>query len=248
MNLRLRFANYAADHTIFVGSWLKDLNIWRKDDHRSHSVILNGADQTIFHARDHKPWDGHGPLKLVTHHWGGNWLKGFDIYQRIDEMLEHPAWKGRIEFTYIGNVPKGFTFKNATLVSPLDAEQLAGALQTYHVYVTGSQNEPGGNHQNEGALCGLPLLYRNSGCMQEYCDGFGEQFNSLDDFELALQKMMENYPAHQAAMSEYPHTAESMVQQYLQVFDELMDKRSDIVSRRHLLRNPVAFLINQFLM
>lgn len=247
MNLRLRLANYAADHTIFVGAWLKDLNVWRKNE-RTHSVILNGADQNIFHARDHRLWDGHSPLKLVTHHWGGNWLKGFDIYRRIDEMLEHEAWKGRIEFTYIGNVPKGFTFKNATLLSPLDAEHLSQALQTYHVYVTGSQNEPGGNHQNEGALCGLPLIYRNSGCMPEYCEGFGEIFNSPDDFEPALQRMIKNYSTHQAAMRDYPHTAENMVQQYLQVFDELMEKRADIMQQRRLLRNPIIYLINQFLM
>jgi hypothetical protein len=40
-------------------------------------------------------------------------MKGFDVYNKIDQMLSDPAWKGKIEFTYIGNLPKGYQFKNA---------------------------------------------------------------------------------------------------------------------------------------
>ena len=31
-------------------------------------------------------WDKKGPLKLVTHHWGGNYMKGFDIYKKLDTL------------------------------------------------------------------------------------------------------------------------------------------------------------------
>ena len=24
-------------------------------------------------------------LKIVTHHWSGNWMKGFDIYEKLDQ-------------------------------------------------------------------------------------------------------------------------------------------------------------------
>ena len=63
---------------------------------------------------------------------------------------------------------------------------LAAELKRHHAYVTGSMNEPGGNHQNEGALCGLPLLYRRSGCMPEYCAGFGIDFAGVDEVPAAL--------------------------------------------------------------
>ena len=244
MNARLRTANYAADHTVFVGSWLKDLPVWEE---RDSSVILNGGDKTIFNADGYTPWDGKNPLKLVTHHWGGNWMKGFDIYQRIDEMMGTLAWKDRIQFDYIGNVPKGFTFKNASLLPPQDAEQLNTQLSTYHVYVTGSMNEPGGNHQNEGALCGLPLLYRNSGCMEEYCNGFGEVFQGLDDFEAALERMMANYETHQHSIKGYPHTADVMIDKYLELFGQLMEKREQILAQRKLWRSPWKVLLNQIL-
>ena len=66
MNRRLRLANYAADHTVFIASWLKDLDLWR---HGEWSVVLNGGDPDLFRAEANVPWDRKGPLKLVTHHW-----------------------------------------------------------------------------------------------------------------------------------------------------------------------------------
>jgi hypothetical protein len=168
MNAQLRRANYCADHTVFVGTWLRQLNLWQNEAQSRSNVITNGADATVFNSRNWQAWPKKGPLKLVTHHWGGNWMKGFDIYQRLDSMMAEPEWRGRIEFTYIGNLPRGFAFRNARHVAPLDGEALAGELRSHHAYVTASINEPGGNHQNEGALCGLPLLYRRSGCLPEY--------------------------------------------------------------------------------
>ena len=79
MNWRLRLANYCADHTVFVGTWLQKLPLWRHEDSNSSSVILNGADSKVFHSQGFNPWDGNGPLRLVTHPWGGNWMKGFDV-------------------------------------------------------------------------------------------------------------------------------------------------------------------------
>jgi len=246
MNFRLRLANYAADHTVFVGTWLKDLAVWRKSDGHAHSVIQNGADPVVFHAVGHRPWSGSGPLKLVTHHWGGNWMKGFDVYQQIDAMLGTPAWKDRIDFTYIGNVPKGFRFHNARLVAPMDADQLADALRSHHAYITASICEPGGNHQNEGALCGLPLLYRNSGSMPEYCDGFGVMFDGPNDFESALKRMLDEYPAWHRRMASYPYTTPRTVDAYLTLIQSLHQHRENLLQRRKLWRNPLAFLLNQF--
>ena len=40
-------------------------------------------------------------------------MKGFDVYKKLDDLLSTSEWKNKIEFTYIGNLPKGFNFKNA---------------------------------------------------------------------------------------------------------------------------------------
>ena len=244
MNLRLRLANACADHTVFVGSWLRDLPTWRAKERAPTSVILNGADTRVFNAAGHRRWDGAGPLRLVTHHWGGNWMKGFDVYQRLDRMLAEPAWRGRIAFTYIGNLPPGFGFENATHVMPLTGDALADELRRHHVYLTASINEPGGHHQNEGALCGLPLIYRDSGCLPEYCDGFGVMFEP-DGFEAALERMIAECDRWAAAMPSYPHTAERTTAAYIELFGELVSRRDEIVAARRLGARPVAFLLNQ---
>jgi len=243
MNEQLRRANYCADHTVFVGSWLKQLNLWQNDAHSRSNLITNGADATVFNSRGWQAWREGRPLKLVTHHWGGNWMKGFDIYLRLDSMMAEPEWRNRIEFTYIGNLPRGFVFRNARHVAPLDGEALAGELRSHHAYVTASINEPGGNHQNEGALCGLPLLYRRSGCLPEYCTGFGVSFDE-DDFAVQLQQLIDSYDQFVAVMPSYPHTSERMCSGYLSLFDQMMTDREQILSSRRLLRSPLLVLQN----
>lgn len=179
-----------------------------------------------------------GPLKLVTHHWGGHWMKGFDVYQRLDELLGKDGYRGRIDFTYIGNVPAGFTFQNAKHLAPLHGRALADALRSHHVYLTASRNEPGGNHQNEGGNCGLPLLYLDSGCFPEYCAGYGIAF-SADSFESRLREMMGSYRAWVARMNDFPNTALRMCEGYDALFRDLVARRDEILARRRLWKRPL---------
>ena len=57
MDRLLAEANRAADHTVFVSDWLRDYHASRWFDlMRSHSVILNGADPSIFHPIGAATW------------------------------------------------------------------------------------------------------------------------------------------------------------------------------------------------
>jgi hypothetical protein len=244
MNGRLARANYCADHTVFVGSWMLGLPVWQRTPPIRPAVILNGADTSVFNPQGFSPWRHEGPLRLVTHHWGGNWMKGFDIYQRLDVMLAEPKWKGRLHFTYIGNVPKGFQFINAAHVQALDGTELANEIRSHHGYLTASINEPGGNHQNEGALCGLPMLYRRSGCLPEYCDGFGVSFDERD-FEGALEEYLDRYDEFVGKMPGYPHTADRACREYVSLFDEILSQREETVAARRIWRNLPLMLRNQ---
>jgi hypothetical protein len=161
MNARLRLTNSVADHTIFVASWLKDLNVWVHKS--SSSVILNGASEIEFPRNSASLWDGLKPLRLVTHHWGANELKGWDVYSQIDKMLSLPKWKNKIKLCYIGNKPSKLFTENIDILEPLTGISLSTQLASHHAYITASQNEPAGMHHIEGAVIGLPLVYRNSG-------------------------------------------------------------------------------------
>ena len=245
LNTRLRLANYAADHTVFIATWLKELAVWRRES--PFSILMNGADPTIFYPRPDIQWRKGEPLRLVTHHWGGHANKGFDVYTLLDEWLSDPAFARRFTFTYIGNLPQGLTFKNVRHLTPLDGRPLAQELGRHHAYVTGSINEPAGMHHIEGALCGLPLLFRNSGALPEYCRGFGEEFDSPADFRTALDRLEANYDQLKRAMARYTHTSKHMFDGYLALFDQLVVDADAIRSRRRLWRSPLAFLFSQIL-
>ena len=211
VNRALIRANACADATIFVSAWLKELLTTQGTFVKPHRVILNGSDQNIFHSQGYHSWQPPEKLRLITHHWGTHWLKGFDIYQKLDDLLGTEKYRAKIDFTYVGQLPSGFRFHHATYIAPTQGEDLANILRKHHVYVTASRNEPGSNHQNEGALCGLPLLYIANASMPEYCQGFGVPFTPYN-FEQKLDEMIATYAHWQAQMKHYSHTAGKLVQ------------------------------------
>ena len=245
INYKLRAINYLADHTLFVASWLIKLNLWRSES--SHSVLLNGADQEVFFPIDENLWDKKRPLRLVTHHWGGNLLKGFDVYDHIDRLLDDSEWSSKIEFTYIGNLPKGYKFNNVNHIKPLTGKDLADHIRKNDVYLTASINEPSGNHHIEGACCGLPLLYRNSGALPEYCEGFGVEFDGVSDIEEKLNIMMHSYEELSKKMPKYPNTSINRTPEFVRLFELLYSNRKEVSNSRKLWRNPFMFILNVFL-
>src|SRR5436190_3522633 len=81
-------ANPVADHTVFISGWLRDYHAERWFDlSRPHSVILNGADASVFHPDESTELEPGGTIRLVTHHWSANPLQGFDVYQEVDRLI-----------------------------------------------------------------------------------------------------------------------------------------------------------------
>jgi len=241
VNQRLRRANRCADYTVFVSEWLRSLHLRQSFPCREHQVIRNGSDRSVFSSEAYRPWDGTAPLKLVTHHWSSNPMKGFDIYRRLDGLLASDAFKDKIAFTYIGNLPEGFRFQHVNYHEPLHGLELARLLGQHHVYVSASQHEPGPNHQNEGACCGLPLLYRQSGALPEYCEGFGISFTE-ENFEAKLLEMMATYKQWAGGMSRFPYSADRMCEQYEALFRELRNRSAELARHRKWWRRPLWLL------
>ena len=152
-------ANRAADHTVFVSEWLRDYHASRWfDSAKPHSVILNGADPSIFHPIGAAVWKPGTPLRLVTHHWSDHMSKGFGLYRRIDEAIASGELPDA-ELWVIGRWPQEIRWQRARTFPPGVGDTLARLLRHCHVYVTGSKHEPGAMHPVEGLQCGLPLLY-----------------------------------------------------------------------------------------
>ncbi|MFA4826226.1 MAG: glycosyltransferase [Methanoregula sp.] len=244
MNNLIMNANTCADHTIFISRWLQELYKSRGMVPVHSNVIMNGADQKIFNNFQYRKWNTREPLKVVTHHWGGGGLKGYDIYKKFDEILMDKSMAAGYEFTYIGKLPKNITFNNSHHIQPLAGVELASEIQKHHVYLTASQYEPAGMHHIEGALCGLPVLYRDTGgAIPEYCHYFGIEFNE-ENFQEKLHEMTEKYECWVKRMESYPYTAEKMCHEYLTLFNHMVRNREEYLQSRTWLKNPFCLLKN----
>ena len=158
-------------------------------------------------------------------------MKGWDVYSFFDRLLNTPAYGERFEFHYIGNAPRGVKTNNIIYHKPVSGKALAVLLAQNHIYVTASVNEPAGMHHIEGACCGLPLVYRESGALPEYCNGFGAMYRDQNDLLPALNSVVEHYDDFYAAMPAYPQTSEKMGEEYYCLFNHLLSQR-DIIYRR----------------
>src|SRR5262249_49265073 len=98
-------ANRVADHTVFISGWLRDYHAERWFDlSRPHTVVHNGADPAVFNAEGSAELDPEGTMRLVTHHWSDNPLKGFDVYQEVDRLIAAGELPG-VELWVIGRWP-----------------------------------------------------------------------------------------------------------------------------------------------
>lgn len=166
-----RLMSQYVDGTIFVSEWLKSYFYgWSCSN---TCVIRNGVDALIFYPRQ-KTNDG--KLHLVTHHWSNNPMKGFDIYNAIDDYV---AKHNDVTFTYIGR-DRG-TFQHSTIVAPLHGEALGTELGKHNVYVSASRFDPGPNHVLEAISCELPTFVHPDGGGAVEFAGSSYVFSSIDD-------------------------------------------------------------------
>ena len=219
--------NELADYTIFISSFIRDLFASKGLDlDKLHTVILNGADETVFNQKDSANWHPDQKLRIVTHHWSSNYMKGFDIYERLDQLLAMDPFKKLFEFTYIGDVPLGVEFQNSQVIAPTSGLALANLLRQQHVYLTAARNEAAGMHHVEGMRCGLPVLFLSSGALPEYCGPYGIEFD-LTNFERKLLEMRDRYVELRQKVLACPYAGTCMAAQYEKVFCQLVARRRD---------------------
>ena len=228
---RIAANTQVADHTVFISNWVYERYVESGFDSAEYSIIMNGGDTRVWfnNKRPHVS----EPLRIVTHHWSSNAKKGFDIYECLDALLTNSDWSKRIVFTYIGPLSDGYKFNAVQHIQALSGKELADELRRCDIYLTAALHEAAGMHHIEGALCGLPLLYRKSGALPEYCQGFGVEFTD-GNFEKKLKEMINEYDHWQTRMARYPYTAEKMCQSYCELFESLLSRRDELLTKRRL--------------
>ena len=233
MNFRLRLANYLADHTVVISKYLKTLNVFFNNKKKYITLISNGSNPKIFRYKKKTIKKiSTLPIKIVTHHWSPNYRKGHDIYQFIDNLITKQKWKNKIKFTYIGNYPKNLKYYNTSFVKPLHGKKLALELLKHDIYINASINEPGGQSHIEAAMCGLPILYRNSGGIIDTSKNYGVSFNNQEDLERSLKKIINNYAYFKKKLLKYPFTSELCCKNYSRLFNLLIKKKNEYLQKR----------------
>jgi len=182
-----------SDKVIFVSSWLKQYYINKYNDcsKLNSKFILNGCNHNFYYPYKKGEKIKNEKLIIVTHHWSNDYLKGFEIYNKLDEKLNI---RNDFELIFVGNYNKSYSPKNVKLISPKNGKELGDILRQSDIYLTATQNEPGGAHYLEGLSCGLPILfYKNGGGVKEICEPCGEEFIDIDDFFVKLELIKNNY-------------------------------------------------------
>ena len=224
MDAHLAAANRAADHTVFVSSWLRDYHSARWfDAARPHSVLRNGADPAVFHPFGNAAWREGETFRLVTHHWSDNPAKGFDVYGEIDTLIADGRLPG-VELWIIGRWPSAMRWKSARTFSACSGHRLAALLRQCHAAVTASRHEPGAMHPVEALQCGLPLLYtQDTGGTVELGEKFGVCLG--DDFSASLDKLRAEYAALRGRLLSDGPAGDRMCLEYRLLIQSLLAAR-----------------------
>jgi len=213
-------ANRVADHTVFISAWLRDYHAERWFDlERPHSVILNGADPRIFNPAGGAELEPGRTMRIATHHWSDNPMKGFDVYEQVDRLVAAGELSG-VELWVIGRWPKAIEWQAARTFPPTTGSELADLLRQCHVYLTASRWEPGGMHHVEGAQCGLPVLYHeDGGGIAELASRYGIGYS--DDIAAAIREMRDRYPELRRRVLEQAPSGDEMTAAYRELVAQL---------------------------
>lgn len=168
-----------SDALIFPSEWAKNK---LASSNTNSFVVQNAPLREFVEAR--KSSVDLTKLRVVSHHWSNNSMKGFDVYRDLDNYC---STRADVAFTFIGRKPDEIQLGNH--VQPLDVPGLVSELPKHNVYVTASKQEAGANHVLEAMALGLPVLYhRDGGSINEYCATRGIAYDSFDD----LMDILEN--------------------------------------------------------
>jgi glycosyltransferase involved in cell wall biosynthesis len=145
-------------------------------------VIHNPVDTDLFKPAD-APIDN-DKTRVISVTWSTNPLKG------ISKVYHVARNNPEIEFLLCGNFHNEFQLPNVKLMGVLGRKELAEALRSSSFMLTFSQNEACPNHVLEALSSGLPVLYDDSGAMQEVIGDCGLPV-TVDSFAQQTKQIMD---------------------------------------------------------
>ena len=228
MDETLLYAIHHSDHVIYISDWLRQYFIKKGAIHKNEPVTIDMAcDENIFYPKDNKifSFGEDKKIRIITHHNSENWMKGFDIYQQIDDWLSDEKVRNKYEFYYMGDLNAKFEKRFTYHIPKNSIDTCSKYLRECDIYVTATRFEPGGNHHVEAARCGLPILYhKDGGGVVEMCSKWGLGFSNFTEFVEQLELMVENFNDYREKI-DYDHlSSKRCCKEYVDYFQSCLDQ------------------------
>jgi len=207
----VKITSQLSDILIFPSLWAKN---YLNSQHKKCFVIQNAPLKDFIIQKHNRTISN--PLKIVSHHWSNNQLKGFDIYKKLDDYCKVRNTK----FTFIGRKPDNLQLSN--YINPLSVEDLILEIPKHDVYITASKNESGANHVLEAMALGLPILYhKDGGSINEYCQNYGIAYDNFEDLIFIIENRKEDLQNLSNNML-YQRSSRDMACEYVNLFESLI--------------------------
>ena len=209
-NLVTQSVQYS-DFVVFPSDWARKAIKFEKNNY----TIIQNAPLKLFHLGRNYDLVHRDRLRLITHHWSMNDMKGFDMYSKLGRACIN---KLNVEFTYIGRYSNKFSSEGINLIDPKESHELASEIPRHDIYLTASLAEAGANHVLEALGSGLPILYRQGGgSISEYCSEYGLEYNSFESMLDAIDNISKNYKFYKRRAYSYNRNLEDTIRLYVDI-------------------------------
>lgn len=191
-----RFCSTFADHTIFQSDWSKKNfeSITKRIE--NSTIIWNGSRRTDPNCKKFlgKERNELGEKKHVfISSWSSNTSKGFDLYQQLDEVLDHEE---SIVVYFAGNSP--VKFKNIINIGACPASDVRSYLLDTDIYLTCSRNDPCSNSLIEALVNGIQCVALDDGGHTELVKSHGILI-PIDISGLEILTLLKGLPSRRSA-------------------------------------------------
>lgn len=201
-----------SDFIIFPSDWAREVIKFKG---KNYAVIPNSPVED-FYINRRENLTLSKKVKIVTHHWSTNDMKGFDIYSAFGKFCEN--WKDKVEFTYIGRFSDKFSNVGINLIGPSDLDFLSSELPKHDIYLTASRQEAGANHVLEALAAGLPIVFgRAGGSIQEYCTAYGIEYDDQNSLIEAIESMIFNYSFYKRRALSFNRKLKDTIDHYVNI-------------------------------
>jgi predicted glycosyltransferase len=196
-----------ADLVVFPSAWARD----RAAINNKNLAVIPNAPLNDFIV-ERESYKLGNPIRLVTHHWSNNTMKGFDVYEELDNFCKK---SGKFTFTFIGRKPDDVLLQNH--IPPQDIQGLVDLLPKHDIYITASRQEAGANHVLEAMGMGLPVLYHSDGgSINEYCN---ERGLAYDNARMLIEILEKEDLHNMLKMPKYTYSSDIMAKSYVDMIE-----------------------------